>query len=203
MMAVIDGFNHNEKIILFMITLYIFLKYPFVGIIIIVILYYVYKKMKKNLEYEKTVKLLGVCKSIVPNIYMDVNLLNFIILMINHFGLTINNKNGKYVVFDSENRESINFMSFCKNVDRLCATLREMKEASARRHDKNYLKRKKIYEILFFKTLKSFGEMIYVLPQNMNVSQFTRYQKLLTNILFKQNVVARSDIYHTVHEICI
>jgi hypothetical protein len=178
----IDKFDNNEKTIIIMFLFYTIIQFPCIAVIFAFILFFFYYKSStpKKKEYDKKIELVQTYKIFAPHIYMDLNLLYFVDLVFQNLGLKIEDRNNNFVILDINNRVSSHFQDFLSAVENLCVYIKNYRDSS----DKTKIKRD--YDRYFFETLKRFHDMVYVLPEFTTMQEFTRYQKLLLQILSLQ-----------------
>lgn len=166
-------FNYNEKTIIFILLAYTLMKYPFLGILSVVFAYFWIQREKKKIKNLERIKLIQSYKSILPNIYVDLNLFNFIVFIDSKFDFTnYMNKNGEI----QEKNVSKLFIEFCNSVDNMCQIIKILKNRKNKYYQNIYIK-------YFYESLKNFHNLIYILPKDISVDDFNKYQKLLLKLL--------------------
>lgn len=162
-------FNNNEKTIIFILLLYVLMKYPFLGILFIVCAYFWIQREKRKIKHLDKIKMVQSYKSILPNIYVDLNLFNFMVFIDSKFdftGILLNNGNSQI----EEKVIPKSFIEFCNSIDKLCQIIKGRKN-------------KLMYEKYFYESLKNFHNLVYILPKDISFDDFQKYQKLLLKIL--------------------
>lgn len=166
-------FNYNEKTIIFILLAYTLMKYPFLGILSVIFAYFWIQREKKKIKNLERIKLIQSYKSILPNIYVDLNLFNFIVFIDSKFDFTnYMNKNGEI----QEKNVSKLFIEFCNSVDNMCQIIKILKNGKNEYYQNIYIK-------YFYESLKNFHNLIYILPKDISFDEFNKYQKLLLKLL--------------------
>jgi hypothetical protein len=166
-------FNNNEKTIIFILLAYTLMKYPFLAILSVVFAYLWIQREIKKIKNLERIKLIQNYKSILPNIYVDLNLFNFIVFIDSKFDFTnYMNKNGEI----QQKNVSKLFIDFCNSVDNMCQIIKILKNGKNKYYQNIYIK-------YFYESLKNFHNLIYILPKDISFDDFNKYQKLLLKLL--------------------